>query len=84
LLAAAFLARVQTKSVSACSLVQASGAPARPSTAARDPGFNGSLRSLRIALGVRLLRRRSQTKKRVCSLLLSLAARDPGAEPGYA
>ncbi len=32
------------------------------STAARDPGFDGSLRSLRIALCGRLLRRRSRTK----------------------
>jgi hypothetical protein len=39
--------------------------------------FNCSLRSLRIALGIRLLRRRSQTKKRVGSLLLSTAERDP-------
>jgi hypothetical protein len=31
---------------------------------------------LRIARGIRLLRRRSQTKKRFCSLLLSTAARD--------
>jgi hypothetical protein len=39
--------------------------------------FDCSLRSLRIALGFRLLRRRSQTKKRVGSLLLSTAERDP-------
>ena len=32
------------------------------STAARDPGFDGSLRSLRIALCGRLLRRRSRTE----------------------
>ena len=38
------------------------------------------LRSLRIALGCRLLRRRSQTMKRVCSLLLCTAVRDPGSE----
>jgi hypothetical protein len=42
-----------------------------------------SLRSLRIALGSRLLRRQSQTMKRVCSLLLSTATRDPpGAQSG--
>jgi hypothetical protein len=39
--------------------------------------FDYSLRSLRIALGVRLLRRHSGTIKRVRSLLLSTAARDP-------
>jgi hypothetical protein len=49
------------------------------STAARDSVFDCSLRSLGIALGIRLLRRRSQTMKRVRSLLLSTAARDPDA-----
>ena len=41
-----------------------------------------SLRSLRIALGSRLLRRRSQTMKLVCSLLLSTATRDPSGAQG--
>jgi hypothetical protein len=39
--------------------------------------FDCSLRSLRIAPESRLLRRRSPTEKRVGSLLLSTAARDP-------
>lgn len=39
---------------------------------------NGSLRSrARIALDGRLVRPRSQTEERVCSLVLSTAARDP-------
>ena len=51
-----------------------------PQHGARDPGLDCSLRSRRIALASRLLRRRSQTMKRVCSLLLSTAARDPGLD----
>jgi hypothetical protein len=39
--------------------------------------FDCSLRSRRIAPGSRLLRPRSQTVERVCSLVLSTAARDP-------
>jgi Helix-turn-helix len=54
--AAAFLARSQTESVSARSLVQDSGA---------------QFWSLRIAPGSRLLGRHSPTKKRVASFLLS-------------
>jgi hypothetical protein len=40
--------------------------------------IGGANIAARIALGCRLLRRRSQTIKRVSSLLLSTAARDPG------
>jgi hypothetical protein len=37
-----------------------------------------TLRVTRIALVARLVRRRSQRKERLCSLLLTTAARDPG------
>jgi hypothetical protein len=38
--------------------------------------FVCSLRSLRFALGSRLVRRRSQRKERLCSFLLTTAARE--------
>src|SRR5215211_7201356 len=44
--------------------------------------FFGAARA--IARGIRLLRRRSQTAKRVCSLLLSTAARDFSDVRGWA
>jgi hypothetical protein len=58
------------------SLVQDSGAPAWLSTAARDSVSDCSLRSLRFALGSRLVCRRLRTEERVRSLLLTMAARE--------
>jgi len=49
--AAAFLSRSQTKSVSARSLVQDSGAPAWLSTAARDPSLIAALAKLAVSGG---------------------------------
>jgi hypothetical protein len=46
------------------------------SSAARDSVFDCSLRSLRFALGSRLVRRRLRTEERVRSLLLTTAARE--------
>ena len=46
------------------------------STAARDSVFDCSLRSLRFALGSRLVRRPLRTEERVRSLLLTTAARE--------
>jgi hypothetical protein len=43
---------------------------------ARESVFDCSLRSLRFALGSRLVRRRLQTEERVRSLLLTMAARE--------
>ena len=44
----------------------------------------GFARSARIArLGARLLRRRSQTIRRVCSFLLTTAGRDPTLQLGH-
>jgi hypothetical protein len=46
------------------------------STVARDSVSDCSLRSLRFALGSRLVRRRLRTEERVRSLLLTMAARE--------